>query len=82
MPALAPVLNLEPHRGIATWQNNINQATSGMQVTQAMTQIQQIAATLAQTGNLEAPMFSGTARRAPGAGAGRTDNESTRSAGR
>jgi len=49
-------LNLEPQIAtLQTWQNNINQAASGMQVTQtAMTQIQQIASNfLAQTGNLE-----------------------------
>ncbi len=49
-------LNLNPQiAALQTWQNNINQAASGMQVTQtAMTQIQQIAANfLAQTGNLE-----------------------------
>jgi flagellar hook-associated protein 3 FlgL len=40
---------------LQTWQNNINQAASSMQVTQtAMTQIQQIASNfLAETGNLE-----------------------------
>ncbi len=49
-------LNLEPQiAALQTWQNNINQAASGMQVTQtAMTQIQQIASNfLAETGNLE-----------------------------
>src|ERR1700722_14742853 len=49
-------LNLEPQiAALTTWQNNINQAASSMQVTQtAMTQMQQIAANfLAQTGNLE-----------------------------
>jgi flagellar hook-associated protein 3 FlgL len=49
-------LNLQPQiAALQTWQNNINQAASGMQVTQtAMTQIQQIASNfLAQTGNLE-----------------------------
>jgi flagellar hook-associated protein 3 FlgL len=49
-------LNLEPQIAtLQTWQNNINQAASGMQVTQtAMTQIQQIASNfLAQTSNLE-----------------------------
>ena len=49
-------LNLNPQIAtLQTWQNNINQAASSMQVTQtAMTQIQQIAANfLAQTGNLE-----------------------------
>ncbi len=49
-------LNLEPQiAALQTWQNNINQAASGMQVTQtAMTQIQQIASNfLAQTSNLE-----------------------------
>lgn len=49
-------LNLNPQiAALQTWQNNINQATSGMQVTQtAMTQIQQIASNfLAQTSNLE-----------------------------
>ena len=54
--AAAVSLNLNPQiAALQTWQNNINQAASGMQVTQtAMTQIQQIAANfLAQTGNLE-----------------------------
>jgi flagellar hook-associated protein 3 FlgL len=49
-------LNLQPQiAALQTWQNNINQASSGMQVTQtAMTQIQQIASNfLAQTSNLE-----------------------------
>jgi flagellar hook-associated protein 3 FlgL len=49
-------LTLQPQiTALQTWQNNINQAASGMQVTQtAMTQIQQIAANfLAQTSNLE-----------------------------
>jgi flagellar hook-associated protein 3 FlgL len=49
-------LNLNPQiAALQTWQNNINQASSTMQVTQtAMTQIQQIASNfLAQTGNLE-----------------------------
>jgi flagellar hook-associated protein 3 FlgL len=49
-------LDLQPQiASLQTWQNNINQAASGMQVTQtAMTQIQQIAANfVAQTGNLE-----------------------------
>lgn len=49
-------LNLNPQiAALTTWQNNINQASSSMQVTQtAMTQIQQIAANfLAETGNLE-----------------------------
>jgi flagellar hook-associated protein 3 FlgL len=49
-------LNLEPQiSALQTWQNNINQAASNMQVTQtAMTQIQQIASNfLAETGNLE-----------------------------
>jgi flagellar hook-associated protein 3 FlgL len=49
-------LNLEPQiAALQTWQNNINQAASGMDVTQtAMTQIQSIASTfLADTGNLE-----------------------------
>ncbi|HTB44073.1 MAG TPA: flagellin [Acetobacteraceae bacterium] len=49
-------LNLNPQiAALQTWQNNINQAASSMQVTQtAMTQIQQIASNfLAETGNLE-----------------------------
>src|ERR1700733_10399589 len=49
-------LNLQPQiASLQTWQANINQAASGMQVTQtAMTQIQQIASNfLAQTNNLE-----------------------------
>jgi len=49
-------LNLQPQiAALKTWQDNINQASSRMQVTQtAMTQIQQIAANfLAQTSNLE-----------------------------
>lgn len=49
-------LNLQPQiAALKTWQDNINQASSGMQVTQtAMTQIQQIASNfLAQTSNLE-----------------------------
>ena len=49
-------LNLEPQiSALQTWQNNINQAASTMQVTQtAMTQIQQIASNfLSQTSNLE-----------------------------
>jgi flagellar hook-associated protein 3 FlgL len=49
-------LNLQPQiASLQTWQNNINQAASFMQVTQtAMTQVQQIASNFrAQTGNLE-----------------------------
>jgi flagellar hook-associated protein 3 FlgL len=49
-------LNLNPQIAtLQTWQANINQASSSMQVTQtAMTQIQQIASNfLAETGNLE-----------------------------
>jgi flagellar hook-associated protein 3 FlgL len=49
-------LNLEPQiAALQTWQNNINQAAGGIQVTQtAMTQIQQIASNfLSQTANLE-----------------------------
>ncbi|MGA3400096.1 MAG: flagellin [Acetobacteraceae bacterium] len=55
-PGAAVSLNLQPQiAALQTWQNNINQAASGMQVTQtAMTQIQQIASNfLAQTNNLE-----------------------------
>jgi len=49
-------LNLQPQiAALQTWQNNISQASSRMQVTQtAMTQLQQIASNfLAQTSNLE-----------------------------
>ena len=71
-------LNLQPQiAALQTWQNNINQAASGMQVTQtAMTQIQQIASNFLaadrQPGRLRR-LGSGQRRRhgTTGAGAGR-----------